>query len=102
MLQESQKINSKAQESKKKGSYERINRVLHHQDLFFVPESIQIELISRYHDNSLAGHFEIEKTRKLLPRKYYWPSLCHDVETYVFVWLQKLSDISLTVTCSKC
>ena len=31
----------------------------------------------------MAGHFSINKTRKLIGRKYYWPSLKKDVEAYV-------------------
>ena len=60
-----------------------INGVLHHQGLPYVPEIIQTELIGRHHDDPLAGHFGIEKTRELLSRKYYWPTLRHDVEDYV-------------------
>ena len=41
-----------------------------------------MELISRHHDNLLAGHFSIEKTCKLLAQKYYWPTLRHNVEAY--------------------
>ena len=57
--------------------------MLHYQGLLYVPEIIQTELISRHHDNPLAGHFGIEKTRELIARKYYWPTLCHDVKDYV-------------------
>ena len=39
--------------------------------------------MSHHHDNPLAGHFGIEKTCKLLPGKYYWPTLRHDVKAYV-------------------
>ena len=63
--------------------WEDINGVLHHQSLPYVPEIIQIELISRYHNNPLAGHFDIEKTRELVARKYYWPIFYHDVKDYV-------------------
>ena len=42
-----------------------------------------MELISHHHNNFLAGHFGIKKTCKLLAQKYYWPTLCHDVEAYV-------------------
>ena len=42
-----------------------------------------MELISRHHNDPLAGHFGIKKTCKLLAQKYYWPSLCHNVKTYV-------------------
>ena len=41
------------------------------------------KLINWYHDNSLAGHFSINKTRELIGRKYYWPSLRKDVEAYI-------------------
>lgn len=34
--------------------------MLFYQDLPYVPEIIHMELISRYHDNPLAGHFEIK------------------------------------------
>ena len=56
---------------------------MHHQGLPYVPEIIRTELISRHHDDPLAGHFGIEKTRELVARKYYWETLCHDVEVYV-------------------
>ena len=57
--------------------------MLHHQGFSYVPEIIQTELISRHHDDPLAGHFGIEKTQELLSRKYYWPTLRRDVEDYV-------------------
>ena len=84
-LQELQETNSKAQELRQQGreEYKEVDGVLHHQGLLFVPEAIRIELISRHHDDPLVGHFGIEKTRELLARKYYWPTLRHDVEAYV-------------------
>ena len=57
--------------------------MLHHQGLPYVPEIIRIELISRHHNDPLTGYFGIEKTRKLITRKYYWPTLYHDVDNYV-------------------
>ena len=57
--------------------------MLHHQGLSYVPEIIRTELISRHHNNPLADHFGIEKTRELIARKYYWPTLRRDVEDYV-------------------
>ena len=48
-----------------------IDRVLHHQGLPFIPKIIQTELISRHHNNQLAGHFGINKTRELIGWKYY-------------------------------
>ncbi len=63
--------------------WEDIDWVLHHQGLPYVPKIIRTELISRHHDDLLAGHFGIEKTRELVVWKYYWETLWHDVETYV-------------------
>ena len=90
-LQELQETDSEAQELRSKEGYEEVEGVLHHQGLPFVPEAIRTELISRHHDDPLAGHFGIEKTCELLARKYFWPSLRHDVEAYV-----KGSDVCLT------
>ena len=39
--------------------------------------------MERNHDDSLAGHFGVEKTLKLLSRKYYWPKMRADVKKYV-------------------
>ena len=79
---EAQKIRA---EELKEGldEYVDVDGVLHHQGLPFVPEIIRTELISRHHDDPLAGHFGIDKTRELIGRKYYWPSLRKDVEAYV-------------------
>jgi Integrase zinc binding domain/Chromo (CHRromatin Organisation MOdifier) domain len=41
------------------------------------------ELLYLYHDDQLAGHWGIEKTRELLERKFYWPTLVVDVREYV-------------------
>ncbi len=57
--------------------------MLHYQGLPYVPKVIRSELISRHHDDPVVGHFGIEKTRELIARKYYWPTLRRDVEAYV-------------------
>ncbi len=63
--------------------WEDIKQVLHYQDLPYVPKVICLELMSRHHDNPLISHFDIKKTRELIARKYYWPTLQQDVEAYV-------------------
>ena len=82
-LQELQKTDSEAQELRSKEGYKEVKKVLYHQGPPFMPKAIWMELISRHHDDCLAGHFGIKKTRKLLARKYFWPSLRYDVEAYV-------------------
>ena len=80
-LAELQELDKEAQKVRAEGRdrYEEIDGVLHHQGLPFVPEVIRTELISRHHDDPLAGHFGIDKTRELIGRKYYWLSLRKDV-----------------------
>lgn len=53
-------------ESGPEKGWEDIGWVLHHQGLPYVPKIIRTELISRQHDDLLAGHFGIEKTRELV------------------------------------
>ena len=66
-----------------KEGWEDVNKVLYFQGLPYVPKIICIELISRHHNNPLAGHLGIKKTKELIAQKYYWPILCHDVKVYV-------------------
>ena len=61
-LQELQQTNSKAQELQSKKGYKEVKEVLHHQGLPFMPEAIWTKLISHYHNDSLAGYFDIKKT----------------------------------------
>ncbi len=57
--------------------------MLYHQGLLYVPEIVKTELISKHHDDLLAGYFGIDKIRELIARKYYWPTLRCDFEVYV-------------------
>ena len=85
-LSELRKSNEESKKIRVKGlkdGYKEVDGVLHHQRLLFVPEVIRTKFISRHHNNPLASHFGIDKTRKLISRKYYWPSLRKDVEAYI-------------------
>ncbi len=55
--------------------WENIEQMLLYQGLPYVPKVTRSELISNHHNDLLAGHLGIEKTRKLIARKYYWPTL---------------------------
>ena len=66
-----------------KEGWAEVEGVLHFQGLPYLPEIIRTEIISRHHDDPLAGHFGVEKTRELVARKYYWPTLRADIDTYV-------------------
>ena len=65
------------------GNWEDSDRILHHQGLPYICEIIKTELISRHHNDPLAGYFGIEKTRELVAKKYYWETLRYNVEVYV-------------------
>jgi hypothetical protein len=41
------------------------------------------ELLYLYHDDQLAGHWGVDKTKELLQRRFYWPGLTTDVREYV-------------------
>ena len=56
-------------------SWEDIKEVLYYLSLPYISKIICSELINRYHNNPLVGHFSIKKTQKLIARKYYWPTL---------------------------
>ena len=48
-----------------------------------MPKIVHFDLINRYHDDPLAGHFGVNITRILIGQKYYWPCLKKDVKSYV-------------------
>jgi len=50
------------------------NGLLLYKDRVYIPSNpaIRAELLQRYHDDLLAGHFGINKTAALLRRKYHW------------------------------
>ena len=67
---EAQKIRAEKQK-KGLGKYVDVNGMLHHQELLFMPEIIQIELISQHYNDPLVSHFSINKIRKLIGWRYY-------------------------------
>lgn len=48
-----------------------IEKVLHREDLLYMPVIIKTELISGHYEHSPTGHFGIKQIRKLITRKYY-------------------------------
>lgn len=77
-LPELQKSNLEAKKLRSKDlpeGWEDIESVLQHQGLLYAPEIIHLEVISCDYDNPLAGYFGIEKTRKIVARKYFWSTL---------------------------
>lgn len=59
--------------------------LLRHSSRLYIPgdEALREELISRCHDDPLAGHFGAAKTHELLARKYHWEGSLKQVTEYV-------------------
>jgi len=51
----------------------------------YVPEqeAIRAELLRLYHDDPLAGHFGVARTKELLKRKFHWRGIDAAVDQYV-------------------
>ncbi len=60
-----------------------IEEVLYYQGHLYVPKVICSELINKYHNNLLVGHFSIKKTLELITKKYYWLTLKRDIKAYI-------------------
>ena len=88
-LAELQESDAKAQKIRPKeleknlDKYVNVNSMLYYQGLPFLPQIIQTELIGRYHNDSLASYFGINKIREFIGRNYYWLSLRKGVEAYI-------------------
>ena len=52
-------------------NWQDIKDLLHYQSLPYISKVIRIELISRHHNNLLAGHYGIEIIQDLVVQKYY-------------------------------
>lgn len=60
------------------------NGLVYRGNALCVPEdaALRSELLRMHHDHPLAGHFAVSKTRDLVVRKYWWPSIEKDVRKY--------------------
>ena len=60
-------------------------RLLRYKNMLYVPEEafVREELLRHHHDDPLTRHFDVDKTLKLMTRKYYWDSIKADVKSYV-------------------
>ena len=46
-------------------------------------KGLRTTIISRCHDNPLAGHGGIAKTTELITRQYYWPNMLETIKRYI-------------------
>ena len=59
--------------------------ILRFDNKVYVPtvSALRDVILMKCHDDTLAGHFGVEKTRKLVEYSFYWPTLKQDVKEYV-------------------
>ena len=60
-------------------------RLLRYKNMLYVLEEafVREELLRRHYNNLLTRHFDVDKTLKLMTRKYYWDSIKTDVKSYI-------------------
>ena len=58
---------------------------LWYEEKIWVPENegLRTTIISRCHDNPLAGHGGTAKTTELITRQYYWPMMRETIKQYI-------------------
>ena len=61
------------------------DKVLFYKDLLYIPKenSLREQILQEHHNHPLAGHPGTQQTKYLILTKYYWLTICKDVETYI-------------------
>ena len=67
------------------GNYKYENGLVLYQNLIYVPDDpkIKLQIMKKYHDSHIAGHFGQAKTLELITRNYFWPRIRSYVNKYV-------------------
>lgn len=65
--------------------------IFYYKNHLHIPKIIYFKIISIHNNDSLANDLRIKKTRKLIAKKYFWPTFCQNVKVYI-----KSYDICLT------
>ena len=66
------------------GNWKSVNGLIYTKDnRLCVPEVRRTQIIKLNHESNLVAHPGIEGTCDLISRKYYWPGMNKDVETFV-------------------
>lgn len=61
----------------------KVKRVFYYDGKPYILECLQADLLERNYNDSLAGHFRVEKTFKLLIYKYFWSKMRTNIEEYI-------------------
>ena len=71
--------------TKRPDSWKEHDKVLFYKDLLYIQKenSLREQILQEHYNHPLAGHPGICWTKDLILVKYYWPTICKDVEVYV-------------------
>ena len=59
--------------------------LLRYKDRIWIPpeESVKAEILQRFHDDPLSGHFGVNRTEELIQRQFQWKGMRRDIQEYV-------------------
>jgi Integrase zinc binding domain/RNase H-like domain found in reverse transcriptase len=63
--------------------WEEADSLLYYNGRVYVPEALRLEIKKRHHDVPLAGHMGQRRTQELVARKFFWPQMKKDIDSYV-------------------
>ena len=63
--------------------WEEAEGLLYYNGRVYIPEILRLEIKRRHHDVPLAGHMGQRRTRELVMRKFFWPQMKRDIDSYV-------------------
>ena len=59
--------------------------LLRYKDRIWIPAeaSVKSEILQRFHDDPLAGHFGVNRTEELIQRRFHWKKMRQEIQEYV-------------------
>uniref|UniRef100_A0A803T167 Gypsy retrotransposon integrase-like protein 1 n=1 Tax=Anolis carolinensis TaxID=28377 RepID=A0A803T167_ANOCA len=70
-------IASNAEQGEQKGGFWFVNKKL------YIPATLRIKILHRFHNNQSAGHTGITKTTKAIAKHCWWPGMRKDIKNHV-------------------
>ena len=66
--------------------WQEIDDVVHYNSKIYVLQNPTLcnAVISQYHDDVFAGHFEKSRTAELMQQSYDWPDTVRDIQCYCY------------------
>jgi hypothetical protein len=63
--------------------WEEVDGLLYYNGRVYVPDALRTEVKKHHHDIPLAGHMGQRRTQELVQRKFFWPQMRKDIDSYV-------------------